>query len=292
MIYKGYAYIVAAALLWGMIGPFSRLAFQEGVSPIEVGFWRAFLGWLVFGSHAIIMHEVHLYKKDIKHILVFGLCGVSIFYFVYMTAVNLGGSALACVLLYTAPAWVVILSRIFFKETITKAKVISLILTLIGISAISFGKDAGTAGNPISTLALVFGLLSGLCYSLYYILGKYFSGRYTSANLFLYVFPIGFLGMLPWVDFTEKTPTAWLAIVLLVIVCTYGANSCYYLGLKYLEAGRAAIAATLEPVVTAVVAYFWWHEVFSAQSYAGSFLILSAVVLVVWDGTKKTAKES
>jgi drug/metabolite transporter, DME family len=287
MAFKGYVFIVAAAVLWGMIGPFSRLAFQEGLAPMEVAFWRALLAWILFGGHAMIRREVRLYPKDIPYMLVFGVCGVSLFYYVYQMAVKQGGAALAAVLLYTAPAWVIVLSRIFLKESITSTKILAMILTLIGISAISMGKGAGHDGSPIRVSAIVYGLSSGFCYSLYYIFGKYFTGRYSSYNLFLYVLPIGALGLLPWVTFTPKTPIAWLALISLAIICTYGANSCYYLGLKYLDAGRASITATLEPVVAAVVAYVWWSEVFTVQSYMGSAVILSAVVLMIRSGEKQ-----
>ncbi len=286
MVLKGYAGIVAAAVLWGMIGPFSRLAFQEGVLPMEVAFWRAFLAWILFGSHAMIRREVGLTGKDIPYLLVFGVCGVSLFYFFYQMAVQQGGAALAAVLLYTAPAWVIVLSRVFLKESITPTKILAMVLTLIGISAISMGKDAG-AGGSVTVSAIVYGLGSGFCYSLYYIFGKHFSGRYSAYNLFLYVLPVGAAGLLPWVTFTSKTPTAWIALISLVIISTYGANSCYYMGLKYLDAGRASITATLEPVVAAVVAFFWWNEVFDLQSYIGSAVILSAVVLMIRSGDNK-----
>jgi len=287
MVFRGYAFIVAAAVLWGMIGSFSRLAFQEGISPMEVAFWRALLAWVLFGGHAVIRHEVSLDRKDIPYVLAFGICGVSLFYFFYQMAVKNGGAALAAVLLYTAPAWVIVLSRIVLKEPVTPSKLLAMVLTIIGISAISMGKHAGATGSSISASALIFGLLSGFCYSLYYIFGKYFSGRYSSYNLFLYVFPVGIIGLLPWVTFAHKSPAAWMAIGLLVVVCTYGANSCYYIGLKYLEAGRAAITATIEPVVAAFAAYVWWSEVFDLQSYIGSAVILSAVVLMIRGGGDK-----
>ena len=287
MMLKGYAFIVAAALQWGMIGPFSRMAFQEGLSPVEVAFWRALLAWILFGGHAVIRQELKLHRKDIGYLLAFGFCGVTLFYYFYQMAVLQGGAALAAVLLYTAPAWVVLFSRIFFKEAITTIKLLALLLTIAGVSAISIGNSAGggMAAVPLRISAIGFGLLSGFCYSLYYIFGKFFSGRYSSANLFLYILPVGFLGMLPWVTFTHKTPTAWLALGLLVVICTYGANSCYYAGLKYLEAGRAAIVATVEPVMAAVAAYFWWHEVFSFQGYLGSMLVLAAVILMIRDNS-------
>ena len=253
---------------------------------MEVAFWRALLAWLLFGGHAMIRREVGLTVKDIPYLLVFGVCGVSLFYFFYQMAVRQGGAALAAVLLYTAPAWVIVLSRVFLKESITPVKVTAMVLTLIGISAISLGKDSG-AGGTVGFSAIAFGLGSGFCYSLYYIFGKHFSGRYSATNLFLYVLPIGAAGLFPWVTFATKTPTAWMALICLVVISTYGANSCYYMGLKYLDAGRASITATLEPVVAAVVAYFWWNEVFDLQSYVGSAIILFAVVLMIRSGEKK-----
>ena len=50
----GYLYIIFAAILWGIIGPVSRLAFDQGMAPLEVAFWRAVLAWICFGSHALV----------------------------------------------------------------------------------------------------------------------------------------------------------------------------------------------------------------------------------------------
>ena len=60
-----------------------------------------------------------------------------------------------------------------------------------------------------------------------------------------------------------------------------------HIGLKNMEASSASITVTLEPVVAAVVAYFWWGETFSVFGYVGCFLILFAVILMVLDGLKQ-----
>ena len=287
MALKGYIYIIIAGTLWGMVGPLARLAFKEGLSPLEVAFWRALLAWVLFGGHAIIIRQVRLRKRDIPGVVVFGISGVAIFYGAYQLAVDRGAAALASVLLYTAPAWVAVMSAYFFKESITPVKLFALLLTLLGVVGVSLGSgDTNGLSVQISAPALFFGLLSGFCYSLYYIFGKHFSSRYSSPNLFLYILPIGALCLLPWVTFTQKSATAWIALVCLAIFSTYGAYYFYYLGVKSLEASRAAITATIEPVVAALVAYFWWHEFFTPLGYGGSAMILTAVVLMVWDGTK------
>jgi DME family drug/metabolite transporter len=276
---KGYLYIIAAAALWGILGPFSRLAFSQGLSPMEVAFWRAVLAWGFFGIHAVATRSVGLRLHDLPMVALFAITGVTLFYGSYQMAIRTGGAAVASVLLYTAPAWVAVLARFAFRELFTPAKALALMLTLIGVVCVAWG--GGTIKVTLSSLS--FGLAAGFCYSLYYIFGKFFSTRYSSPNLFFYLLPMGALTLLPWVQFSPKTPTAWGALLCIAALSTYGAYFCYYQGVRYLEASRAAITATLEPVVASVVAFFWWGEAFGIAGYVGSAMILGAVLLMVLD---------
>ncbi len=274
---RGYFFITAAAVLWGVLGPFSRLAFAEGLQPMEVAFWRAALAWGFFGFHAVATRSLRMAPRDLPMVFIFGITGVTLFYGTYQMAIRSGGAALASVLLYTAPAWVTLIARFTFRESLTRSKLVALALTLIGVVCVSRG--GGTI--QITWSALLFGLAAGFCYSLYYIFGKFFSTRYSSPNLFFYLLPIGAITLFPWVEFSHKSPAAWGALISIAALCTYGAYFCYYIGVRYLEASRASIAATLEPVVAAVVAFFWWGESFGVTGYVGSALILGAVLLMV-----------
>ena len=279
---QGYLYIFAAAALWGLIGPFARLAFQEGVAPLEVAFWRAVLAWLCFGPQAVLQRRVRVAPTDLPALALFSLTGIFLFYGSYQLAVQQGGAALAAVLLYTAPAWVALMAGLFFKERMTPVKWTALALTLAGVSLVSLGSGASIAADSgRMASAVAFGLVAGFCYSLYYIFGKYFGGKYPAETVFFYILPMGAACLAPWCDFAPKSWTAWWALLWVAVLSTYGAYHCYYAGLKHLEAGRASIAATLEPVVAAVVAFVWWGEVFAPAGYIGSVLILAAVILMV-----------
>lgn len=280
MGYRGYGLIALAAACWGMIGPVARLAFDEGISPMEVAYWRAVLAWVCFGSQAVLQRKLAMAVKDLPALLLFALTGVTLFYGSYQLAVKQGGAALASVLLYTAPAWVVVLARILWREPVSRRKLLCLGLTLIGVALISLG-GGGLGGGTVTAGAILFGLVAGFCYALYYIFGKHFSNRYGAATLFFYMLPVGATLLYPWVSFSAKTPAAWAAMGVLAVLSTYAAYHFYYLGLRYLEPGRAAITATLEPVVAAVAAYLWWQERFTAAGYAGSVVILTAVVLMI-----------
>lgn len=289
---KGYSCILTAACLWGIIGPVSKAAFEQGVSPLEVAFWRAILAWGFFGLHAVCIKQIRIAKQDLAAILIFGITGVTLFYGSYQLAVQRGGAALASVLLYTAPAWVTLMAALLFRERITWTKCIALSLTLLGIVGVSMGAGADPirSGISMNIAGILLGLLSGFCYSLYYIFGKYFSGRYSAPNLFLYVLPIGAAGLFPFVSFSAKTPAAWAALLTLAVISTYAAYYFYYLGLKHLEASRAAITASIEPVVAALTAFCWWGEYFKWTGYAGSLLILTAVILMTVDRVAATGQ--
>src|SRR5688572_9249773 len=102
-------HVLVAAVLWGLLGPASYLALRDGVAPLEIAFWRAALGALLFGAHALAGGGRAAFRParaDLPALVAFGVVGVSVFYGAYQLAVREGGAALASVLLYTAPAWV------------------------------------------------------------------------------------------------------------------------------------------------------------------------------------------
>ncbi|WP_337845984.1 EamA family transporter [Thermus sp.] len=96
----GYFYLLLAASLWGLLGPVSRVAFAEGVTPLTVAFFRALLAWACFALHAALLRQVCVAPRDLPVLLSFGLVGVSLFYGSYQLAVGYGGAALGRVKIY------------------------------------------------------------------------------------------------------------------------------------------------------------------------------------------------
>lgn len=274
----GYLYLLLAASLWGLLGPVSRLAFQEGLTPLQVAFFRAGIAWTFFALHALALRQVRVAPRDLPVLLLFGLVGVSLFYGTYQLAVGFGGAALASVLLYTAPAWVALLSHLVLREPLDALGLFSVALTLLGVALMGLG-----GGSEVKALwpALFFGLLSGFTYALYYIFGKLYLPRYATPTLFLYALPVGALGLLPLVDLAPLSPKALYALLFLGAFSTYGAYLAYYAGLRRLPATRASVLATLEPVVANLFAFLFFREVLSPLGYLGAGLVLLAVLLSV-----------
>jgi len=283
---KGYLYVLCAAALWALIGPLSKLAMAQGVAPLEAAFWRSAMGWTLFAVHAASTGAWRLQRQDAPAVAAFGVIGVSTLFGAYILSISMVGAALASVLLYTAPAWVAVLAWLTLGERMHAHKLAALAMTLVGVACVSLGPAlmSGQGLGAVNLPGILLGLLSGFSYATYYIFGKRYLGRYATPTLFLYALPVGCLGLLPFVTFGAKSPQAWLTLAVLAATTTYGAYSVYYAGLRVLSATRTAIVATLEPVLAAGLAYVWWGERFDALGYAGSALILAAVLCTILGG--------
>ncbi|ACO46268.1 EamA family transporter [Deinococcus deserti] len=276
--------ILAAAVLWGLLGILGKQAQAAGVGALEVAFWRAALGGGLFALHAALTRSPLPRGRDLLVTVGFGVVGVSVFYAAYQLAVQAGGASLASVLLYTAPAFVALLGWALLRERLGRREGVAVAGTLGGITLISLG---GGQGVNVTAAALAFGLLSGLTYSLYYLYGKAYFDRYAPTALYAVALPVGALGLVPFVEWAPKTGAAWSSLGAMAVLSTYLAYLAYSAGLRRLPATRASVIASLEPVVAALLAAVLFAEQLSALALLGAALVIGAALILSVE--KKTA---
>ena len=274
---SGYVFVFTAAVLWSLIGIFSKGVLQAGVAPLEIAFWRAAIAGALFLGHAFLTGQLSVQSaRDMVSFVGFALFGVTVFFSSLVLAIDTGGISLAFILLYSAPAFVVLAAWLLLGETLTRLKVVLVAVALLGIVLVS--QDAGS-GITVSATSLFWGLLSGLSYASYYIFGKWVLRRYAPVTIYALVLPIGALGLLPLVSFAPKPPHVWGLLILLAFLSTYLAYLVYYLGLKHVEASRAVLVATIEPVIAAGLATIIFGEQFGLLGMLGGLLVLLASAL-------------
>jgi drug/metabolite transporter, DME family len=288
----GYVFLLVTASLWALITPASRFLLESGITASEIAFWRAAIAWMAFTAHMVLRGMlsgssqsqvaggwgmVRITPADAARIVAFGIFGIAGLYLSVPLAVAAGGAALASILLYTAPAWVAMMGVPLLGESMTKRKIAALGLTLAGVAA--FGGGSGGPGL-VSSTALAWGLVSGACYASLYLFGKIYFARYPPVVVFFWALPVACVVLLPLTEFTAKGPLQWAALLTVGLPSTYAAYITYAAGLARLEATRASIVATAEPVLAGLLAYSIWGERFSALGYLGGLLILIAVGLM------------
>ena len=279
--------VLLAGTLWGCIGFFVRRYEALGLSSMQTAALRITLAAIIFAVFVLI-YKPKLYKIKLKDIWCFlgtGVVSVGVFTFCYFKSIELSSLSVAAVLLYTAPAFVMLFSLIFFKEKMTVMKGVALVLAVVGCAM-----TTGVIGGDINvTVAgLLFGLGSGICYALYSIFSRFALNRgYEPFTITLYTFIFASIFSVVACDIrpvigvlTESWESAGFAVLFALVSCVLP-YVFYTLGLKYISASTASIIATVEPVVATVVgAWYFGEELGVPFGYIGVGLVFLAVVLM------------
>ena len=154
-------FVFMAAFLWGLIGFFTTNLSTAGFTNMQIIFIRASITTLFLGITLLIRgkNEFKVKFKDLWMFFGMGFVSFCLFNFCYFTSMHLNNSlSTACILMYTAPVFVMLMSLILFKEKITKIKVVSVILAILGCFFVcGIGK--------ITPIGFLFGIGSGIGYT-------------------------------------------------------------------------------------------------------------------------------
>ena len=285
---SGSLMVLGAAFLWGTIGLFSRWLYQQGLTPIQVVAGRIGLTWFVFSLAALLgdWRRLRIGWRDAGFFAAYGLVSVALFYGCWFYAVSKLPIAVAVILLYTAPAYVTLLSVPLFGERLTRTKALALALTLVGAALVA-GRPQG---GPLPGDGLLAGLGAGLTYGLYSLFGKASAPRYDRSTTLAYTFSFGLVGvaLAGWVGgaWTGPLPAwmahpqAWLLLSGLALGPTVLAYYLYNGGLARIDASSASMLATLEPVVSVLLAWAVLHETLRWWQGTGGLLVIGAVLLL------------
>ena len=284
--------VILAGCLWGMMGLFVRNLASDGLTSLEIVVLRSIGSTLIMLLILLIMDR-SLFKIRFKDLWCFvgtGIVSLTFFNLCYFTTIQMTSMAVAAILMYTSPIFVVLLSAILFGERITGRKILALVLAFIGCAFVT-----GIVGNKMVMLlkGILIGIGSGIGYALYSIFGRYALEKgYRSETITFYTFLMATVGICVVSPFlcpiqdtvtkivngnTGKDILLVLGQSLLVTVMPY---LLYTKGLKGLENGTAGIIASVEPVVAAILGMIVYGERLSVSGYAGALMVLSAIVIL------------
>jgi drug/metabolite transporter (DMT)-like permease len=282
---KGYLFVILGASFLGTIGILARLIYLHEPDPLTVVTFRALIAFLLLFLTAVFVNPswLRIRKRDFVFFAVYGLLSVTLCFLLFFYAIKYTTVATATILLYTYPAFVVILSRFFLGEEFTKVKILALLVTFLGCVLVI--QVYNPAEFKLNLKGILYGLGAGLGAGLYSIFGKKGVAKYSSFTVVTYA--LGFGGFflllirrarnLVSVDYPAAT---WLWIFALALFSTLVGYSLYTKGLRYLEAGRAGIAATWEVVVASVLAFMIFGETLTTIQIAGACLIFAGIAIV------------
>ena len=279
-----YGSILAGAALWGIIGLWNRNLMELGLSPTSIVVVRNFGGMALLALFFALRDRrvFRVRRAHLKYFFGTGVVSVVLFTCCYFTCQQLCSLAVASILLYTAPAIVVILSAILWREPITRRKVAALGLTLVGCALVC-GVFAGDL--TVTVPGILLGLGAGFFYALYSVFGRYALAHYDSMTVtvwtFLFAGPASLVLLRPGeMAAAFAKPAFWPLAAGLVVFSTVLPYLLYTRGLSRVEAGQASIMASLEPVVASLTGVAVFGEPMGLATAGGIVCVLVGVSIL------------
>jgi drug/metabolite transporter (DMT)-like permease len=295
---KGYLISIAAALVLSLTGILIRiLTYNYQLPPLLLAFWRDLFTCLIL---ALILKMfkpglLRLPADQVWFILGFGLV-LAFFNSFWTTAVAQTGAALATILAYTSGAFTAILGRWLLKEHFYTGKWIAILLSFSGVVLVSGALSGEQVMIHVS--GIVVGILSGLMYAVYSLMGRYASQRqlnpwttlmYTFgvATIILLILNIGLSKYLPGTaqslsDFfwLGNSWQGWFVLLALAAGPTLAGYGLYNVSLSILPSSIANLILTTEPVFTTLIAVVALGERLTGNQIGGSLLIILGVLFL------------
>jgi DME family drug/metabolite transporter len=293
---KSFAYglMVLAAVMWATSGTFTILATDSGASTMEVSVFSTVFTALVllpligmFDRKSLVIG-----KKDLLPLFIFAQITGTFFALGWYYCVDLTGVATAVTLLYAYPSIVTIASIFLLSEKLTREKALALPLTFIG-AVLVVGAGDLEEGFQFETLGVLLGVYTALAGAFYYIYGKKFLDKYSANTIVLYMtlFSIPVLVVIALLTNAmvanpdthaglAMSSSAWSYIFLIGFLPGAIGPIVSMVALKHIQASRASIIASIEPVAAVVIAFLVLSETISVLQGIGVGLVFLGVLML------------
>jgi drug/metabolite transporter (DMT)-like permease len=295
---RGTLTALVSAMILSTTAIFIRYLTQTYAMPaLVLAFWRDAFVVLTLLAVLGIFHPALLRaaRRDVAYLAGYGVV-LALFNSLWTLSVSINGAAVATVLAYTSGAFTAVLGWWLLEERLDAVKLGVVALSLAGCVLVAEALDPAVwSANP---LGLLTGVLSGLLYALYSLMGRSASQRglnpwttliYTFSFAALVLLAVNLLpgGALPGsasrpADFLwlGSAWVGWGVLLLLAAGPTVLGFGLYNVSLTYLPSSVANLIVTLEPAFTTVIAYFALGERLDLLQLTGSAMILMGVLIL------------
>ena len=284
---RKYALIMLSGILWGTIGLFVKVLDARGSTSEYTTFMRMFFAFLLLFAITLAKEgtaSFRIGRNTLISCALLGFVSMSLNNLCYTNAVNRLGMSLAAAILYMAPIFTSIQSKLFFHEKVGRNKLIALAFNVIGCVLAATGGRLSLEG--VSVIGLLFGIGAAFAYSTQNIFGRLATDEASPFVVATYNFlfaaaftlavarPFSAIG-----DPFEPQLLIWG--LLFGLIPTTIAYLLYFAGIQGLtETSKVPVFCSLELVVATVLGAVLFSENLPPASLAGTALILVSIMLM------------
>ncbi len=295
---RGYSVGLLSALILSTTAILMRhLNVAYHMPPLVLAFWRDGMVALTLLAVLAVVRPLWLRGtgQHRLYLLAYGLL-LAVFNAMWAFSVALNGAAVSTVLAYSSAGFTAMLGWWLLKERLGWVKIVAVLFSLGGCALVSGALDP--AAWQTNLPGIVTGILTGLCYAGYSLMGRSAAQRGMNTwttLLHIFAFAAFFLllfNLLPGVVLPANVArpanlfwlgnslAGWIILFLLAAGPSLTGYGLYNVSLEYLPSSVANLIVSTEPVFTAIIAYLLLGERLTLIQLGGGLLILTAVVLL------------
>jgi drug/metabolite transporter (DMT)-like permease len=264
---------------------FGKLAYENGANvgtllTVRFGLAAALFWVLVVAGRAVVAELRALSPRDVALALGLGAAGYSLQAGCYFLALERIDASLLSLLLYTFPAIVAGAAVVLGRERLNSRRVVALSLASAGLVLVLAGAGAGR----LDALGAALALGAAVVYSTYILVSDGVAARVRPALLSALVCTGAALSLtvstsaLGELRPGELTGAGWGWLACMAVVSTVVAVGLFFAGLRRVGPTTASILATVEPIVTVLLAFAVFGERLGPVQLLGGGLVVAAVL--------------
>jgi len=279
----GLLLVILSGATFGVMPALVTFCYRQGATPMLV---------LLFRFSALSLAVLPWARRDgglgralrlnWKLLLPIGLAGGLTPLLLY-TAYQSLSTGLTMTLHFLYPTLVMLWCVLVYRERLSGGKLLCLAFSVGGILL-----TLDLSDRRMSLLGVALALLSGLTYAAYIVWMKKLPLREITTFQLAFFVGLGCLGVAAghglltggFAAVRRVTLLGWVSLTLVGTILAVCGSLLFILGARRTDAQVAAIASTLEPLVSILVGVLLLHEPMHLRTGIGCALILAAVVLL------------
>lgn len=284
---QGIILAIIGIILFSAKAVLVKLAYKYNITSEHLLLFRMLFSlpiYLVFAVYKKPLQKEKIRKIDYVWILFFGFVGyylASYFDFLGLQYIKAG---LERIILFVYPTLVIILSWLFFKKIITNKQLFAILITYIGVIVTFWGEVQLESTNIALGASLIF--LSALTYAIYLVGSGWLIPKFGVITFTSYAMIVSSMCIIiQYIIFDRQDIMSYplelyLICIIMAIFSTIIPSYLVSAAIAKLGASDFSIIASLGPVSTIVLAYFFLGENLSYIQILGAVVVILGVYVI------------
>ncbi|MDR1919754.1 MAG: DMT family transporter [Tannerellaceae bacterium] len=286
---KGHTLILLANILFAVNISISKFLIPSHLTPEALTLLRVLFGCLMFWIASLFVKYEKVSLKDLGLLFLCSLSGIALNQSLFMSGLNLTSPIDASIIATAGPIYVMLLAALILKEPITGQKALGVLLGVVGavLLILSSAPAGDHSGGLSGNLRIV---LSNLLYSVYVVLSRPLSQRYSAVTIMKWMFLFSAVLLLPFMykqvgeaPAFHREALDWTELGGIFYVLMLGTFIPYLLipmSLKRLRPTTVSMYNYIQPIVASLLAVLIGQDSFSIGKLLSAALVFIGVYLV------------